>query len=114
VPRNCSILRQSAPAIAGVAYDTAWLSGLPENVHYQHNDFRIRQHHMHDNECPNGHAHCLQFLLGSSETVPVMNAELQLGQWQRIFLVELDGPRAKREVLVQTVGAADHAIDTAA
>jgi secondary thiamine-phosphate synthase enzyme len=79
----------------------------PSNVHYQHNDFRIRTHHMHDDESPNGHSHCLQFLLGSSESVPVMDGELQLGTWQRIFLVELDGPRPKREVLVQTVGIAE-------
>jgi secondary thiamine-phosphate synthase enzyme len=76
----------------------------PSNVHYQHNDFRVRTHHMHPDESPNGHSHCLQFLLGSSETVPVMDGELQLGEWQRIFLVELDGPRPKREVLIQTVG----------
>jgi secondary thiamine-phosphate synthase enzyme len=76
----------------------------PANVHYQHNDFRNRTHHMHDNESPNGHSHCLQFLLGTSETVPIENGELVLGEWQRIFLVELDGPRAKREVLIQTVG----------
>jgi secondary thiamine-phosphate synthase enzyme len=76
----------------------------PANAHYQHNDFRIRTHHMHDDESPNGHSHCLQLLLGSSESVPVMDGELQLGQWQRIFLVELDGPRPKREVLVQTMG----------
>jgi len=79
----------------------------PSNVHYQHNDFRIRTHHMHDDESPNGHSHCLQFLLGSSETVPIMDGELQLGQWQRIFLVELDGPRPKREVLVQIVGISE-------
>jgi secondary thiamine-phosphate synthase enzyme len=79
----------------------------PSNVHYQHNDFRIRTHHMHDDESPNGHSHCLQFLLGTSEAVPVMDGELLLGEWQRIFLVELDGPRAKREVLVQTVGTTD-------
>jgi secondary thiamine-phosphate synthase enzyme len=76
----------------------------PSNVHYQHNDFRIRTHHMHDDESPNGHSHCLQFLLGTSETVPIEDGELLLGEWQRIFLVELDGPRAKREVLIQTVG----------
>jgi secondary thiamine-phosphate synthase enzyme len=78
----------------------------PANVHYQHNDFRVRTHHMHDDESPNGHSHCLQFLLGTSETVPVENGELVLGEWQRIFLVELDGPRPKREVLIQTVGTA--------
>ncbi len=42
-----------------------------------------------------------------------MDGDLQLGQWQRIFLVELDGPRAKREVLVQTVGIADDYSDAA-
>jgi secondary thiamine-phosphate synthase enzyme len=86
----------------------------PSNVHYQHNDFRIRTQHMHDDESPNGHAHCLQFLLGTSETVPVMDGELELGQWQRIFLVELDGPRPKREVLVQTVGIAAESLSDAA
>jgi secondary thiamine-phosphate synthase enzyme len=79
----------------------------PSNVHYQHNDFRIRTHHMHDDESPNGHSHCLQFLLGTSESMPIMDGELMLGEWQRIFLVELDGPRAKREVLIQTVGSFD-------
>src|SRR6266849_3510 len=85
----------------------------PANVHYQHNDFRIRTHHMHDDESPNGHSHCLQFLLGTSETVPIMDGDLQLGEWQRIFLVELDGPRPKREVLVQVVGVSDDLSDAA-
>jgi secondary thiamine-phosphate synthase enzyme len=76
----------------------------PAEAHYQHNDFRVRTHHMHDDERPNGHAHCLQFLLGTSESLPVIDGELALGQWQRIFLVELDGPCAEREVLIQTVG----------
>jgi secondary thiamine-phosphate synthase enzyme len=79
----------------------------PAHAHYRHNDFRVRTVHMHDNESPNGHAHCLQFLLGSSETVPVADGELLLGTWQRIFLVELDGPRDSREVIVQVLGNAD-------
>ncbi len=78
----------------------------PASALYQHNDFQIRTQHMSDDESPNGHAHCLQFLLGSSETVPIVHGELQLGTWQRIFLVELDGPRITREVLVQSVGIA--------
>jgi secondary thiamine-phosphate synthase enzyme len=62
---------------------------------------------MHDDESPNGHSHCMQLLLGSSEAIPVRDGQLQLGTWQRIFLVELDGPRPAREVLIQAVGAAD-------
>src|SRR5919108_6005281 len=76
----------------------------PSEAHYRHNDFRVRTVHMHDDESPNGHAHCLQLMLGSSESVPVADGELLLGTWQRIFLVELDGPRTSREVLIQALG----------
>lgn len=76
----------------------------PVNAHYRHNDFRVRTVHMHDDESPNGHAHCLQLMLGTSEGVPVADGELLLGTWQRIFLVELDGPRQQREVVIQVLG----------
>ncbi len=79
----------------------------PASAHYRHNDFRLRTVHMHEDESPNGHSHCLQLLLGSSESVPVADGELLLGTWQRIFLVELDGPRPAREIIVQTVGTSD-------
>ena len=79
----------------------------PASAHYRHNDFRIRTQHMHEDESPNGHAHCLQLMLGSSESVPVVDGELQLGTWQRIFLVELDGPRPARELLVQLLGTTE-------
>ncbi len=54
-------------------------------------------------ERPNGHSHCQQLILGASEAVPIMNGNLVFGQWQRIFLVELDHGR-DREVVVQLVG----------
>jgi secondary thiamine-phosphate synthase enzyme len=76
------------------------------NAHYRHNDFRVRTEHMHPGERPNGHSHCLQLLLGSSESVPVLQGDLALGNWQRLFLVELDGPRPDRDVLVQLSGNA--------
>ena len=79
----------------------------PIEAHYRHNDFRVRTVHMHDDESPNGHAHCQQLMLGSSESIPVVDGELLLGQWQRIFLVELDGPRATREVIIQALGSTD-------
>ena len=79
----------------------------PAHHHYKHNDFRVRTVHMHDDESPNGHAHCLQLVLGTSESIPVADGELLLGTWQRIFLVELDGPRAAREVVIQALGTTD-------
>jgi secondary thiamine-phosphate synthase enzyme len=85
----------------------------PPSAHYRHNDFRVRTVHMHDDESPNGHAHCLQLMLGSSQSVPVEEGGLLLGTWQRIFLVELDGPRPRvglplgREVIIQALGSFD-------
>jgi secondary thiamine-phosphate synthase enzyme len=85
----------------------------PADSHYRHNDFRVRTVHMHDDESPNGHAHCLQLMLGASESVPVSDGKLMLGTWQRIFVVELDGPRPRiglpsgREVVIQALGASD-------
>jgi secondary thiamine-phosphate synthase enzyme len=79
----------------------------PAEAHYRHNDFRVRTVHMHDDESPNGHAHCLQLMLGTSESIPVVDGELLLGTWQRVFLVELDGPRNNREVIIQALGSAE-------
>jgi secondary thiamine-phosphate synthase enzyme len=57
----------------------------------------------HDRIDRNAHAHLRSILLGPSKTVPVKDGRLQLGTWQRIFLVELDGPR-RRNVIVQVMG----------
>ena len=75
----------------------------PSHVHYNHNDFSRRTVNMNDGEEPNGHSHCQQLLLGASEAVPIVDGRLLLGQWQRLFLVELDRGR-EREVVVQLVG----------
>lgn len=75
----------------------------PRGCYYRHNDFAIRTANMTADECPNGHAHCQHLLMGASEAVPIIAGRLQLGRWQRIFLVELDRPRA-REVLIQILG----------
>jgi secondary thiamine-phosphate synthase enzyme len=54
-------------------------------------------------EPPNGYAHCRALLLPSSASLNIVEGRLALGRWQRIFLVELDGPR-KRDVTVVAVG----------
>jgi len=75
----------------------------PPDLDYRHNDFSIRTTNMTEDECPNGHAHCQHLLMGASEAVPIIAGKAQLGRWQRIFLVELDRPRA-REVIIQIIG----------
>ncbi len=78
---------------------------VPPDSKYGHNDFSIRTVHMHENECPNGHSHCQHLILGTSETIPVIDNQLTLGEWQRIFMIELDPERDRREILVQIMGA---------
>ena len=52
---------------------------------------------------PHGHAHCRALLLPTSACLNVVDGRLALGRWQRVFLVELDGPR-HREVSLVAVG----------
>ena len=75
----------------------------PRNDDYQHNDFQIRTVNMTPDESPNGHAHLQHLLLGSSETIPVIDGGMQVGQYQSVFFIEFDCPRS-REVIVQIVG----------
>jgi secondary thiamine-phosphate synthase enzyme len=82
----------------------SFLEGVaPRHAQYRHNDFEIRTVNMNPDESPNGHAHLQHLLLGTSETVPILNGEMQFGTYQSIFFIELDHPR-NREVMVQVVG----------
>ncbi len=44
-------------------------------------------------------AHMASSLIGHSLTIPVKDSLLVLGTWQRIMLVELDGPRERRVIV---------------
>jgi len=52
----------------------------------------------------NAAAHLGSAFLGSERVFPVINGRLVRGTWQHIFLVEMDGPRALRRVLVCVIG----------
>ena len=54
----------------------------------------------------NADAHLRAMLLGHSITLQVSGGELVLGQWQRLLMAELDGPRS-RTLRVQIMGAAN-------
>lgn len=43
--------------------------------------------------------HILSAIIGTSLTVPVKDGQLILGTWQRVVLIELDGPR-ERQIVV--------------
>jgi|SRR3989344_2178264 len=43
--------------------------------------------------------HIMSTIIGPGVLLPVTSGELNLGQWQRVVLVELDGPR-EREIVI--------------
>ena len=56
-----------------------------------------------DQEPINAHSHLISMMLGSSESIPVVDGEMVIGQWQSVLLVDLDGPRT-RTVGIQLMG----------
>lgn len=58
---------------------------------------------LHDSVDGNGAAHIKSAILGPSETIPIKDSELQLGQWQNLMLADFDGPRT-RTVITQVIG----------
>lgn len=57
----------------------------------------------HDVIDDNAHAHLRAALTGNAASFPVRDGEPVLGTWQRVLLLEFDGPRT-RTVEVEVVG----------
>lgn len=49
----------------------------------------------HDRIDNNADSHLRSLLLGNCVSVPVENGRMDLGTWQSIFFIELDGPRTR-------------------
>lgn len=52
----------------------------------------------------NARSHLKSFLLSSSECLPIRNNRLDLGTWQSVFFIELDGPRHNRTISLTIIG----------
>jgi secondary thiamine-phosphate synthase enzyme len=66
--------------------------------YYRHND---PEHS--DCDRANADSHLRALLLGHSLTLQISGGEVVLGQWQRLLMAELDGPRM-RTIRVQVIG----------
>jgi secondary thiamine-phosphate synthase enzyme len=75
----------------------------PRTYGYMHDNFKIRTVHMHVDENKNGHSHGKALYLPTSTILNISGNKLQLGQWQRIFAVELDESRP-RQIALQIIG----------
>jgi secondary thiamine-phosphate synthase enzyme len=74
--------------------------------YYRHDDLDIRTEGIEEDTAlfPNGHSHLRAGLLSSSsQTVPIVDGNLMLGRWQRIFFCELDRSRP-RKIFIQVIG----------
>lgn len=68
--------------------------GFQKNTKYLHDLISLRNDVPID-ERVNGHSHIRHLFFNSSETVPVENGKLMLGDWKQIFAVELDPVRSR-------------------
>ena len=60
--------------------------------------------YLHDRIDDNASSHVASALIGASRAFPIDRGRLVRGTWQNIFLLELDGPRARRTVNVHIIG----------
>ena len=74
----------------------------PRDASYRHDDLENRQF-VPPEERPNAHSHLRSVVLAPSATLNLVEGKIQLGLWQRIFLVELDGSR-KRAISIAVMG----------
>jgi secondary thiamine-phosphate synthase enzyme len=60
--------------------------------------------YQHDRIDDNAKSHLKSFLLSSSECLPIKNGRLDLGTWQSVFFIELDGPRHGSTIRLTIMG----------
>jgi len=82
----------------GIRADTraVWNRLVPADPQWQHNTRNAGE--------DNGHSHLRAQVQGCAVTVPFSNAELLLGTWQQIVVLDFDTRPRTRELVVQLVG----------
>ena len=77
-----------------------WLEALaPATADYGHNRAPV-------DDRLNAHSHLLGLFMNASESIPLTDGALDLGGWQSLFFVELDGPRPQRDVKLHLMAVA--------
>jgi len=70
---------------------------VPSEKYYEHDDWDKRTENMQEDELKNGRSHVRAALVGSPNVaIPIVESELLLGRWQRVFFIELDCARGRR------------------
>jgi len=74
----------------------------PDQKNYFHDNIKMRENCPPD-EPKNAKGHLRSLLMETFQIVPIMDYEMQLGQYQQIFAIETSGPR-EREIIIQIFG----------
>lgn len=94
------VINENEPLLLGDLKEM--LERLAPEGAYAHDDFRRRTVNVEPGERRNGHSHARALLLGDSKSIGIIEGGLDLGRWQSILLVELDGPRYRSISLTVT------------
>lgn len=76
-----------------------------EDNYYRHDDLSIRTENLAENgaERKNAHAHLRSSFFHTNVCLNVKDSRIELGKWQSVIYVELDGPQ-KRRLQVMMLG----------
>jgi secondary thiamine-phosphate synthase enzyme len=93
----------STAALTTIEYEDGAVNDLGrvlEKIAPRHAEY---EHHLRWGD-DNGHSHVRAALLGPSLSVPFIGAQLTLGTWQQIILIDFDTRPRQRQVVAQIMG----------
>lgn len=97
--------------IAQLPHATAMLalneneSGVKQDLLDKLDDFApVDGGYRHDRIDDNAHAHLKAALVGSSRVLPIVDGRVIRGTWQSFLVIEQDGPRSRRRLVVTVFG----------
>lgn len=80
-------------------------AGVKEDLLDKLDDFAAPQEgYRHDRIDDNAHAHIKAALVGSSRVLPIVDGKLIKGTWQSFLVIEQDGPRSRRSLMILMLG----------
>jgi len=102
---TCSVIVGAGGAETSRSLEATLDAIQAQDGYYAHDDLAIRTENLVDDEPANAPAHILHAVLGkTSETIPVVDGRVVLGDGQRVLFVELDASRPRR-YFIQVLGA---------
>lgn len=89
-------------ATAAITINENWDPNIGKDLQNVLNQLIPQGQWLHDQVDNNGAAHLKAAIIGPSETIPIQNNQIQLGQWQNIILCDFDGPK-KRKIIINII-----------